>query len=234
MRHKWGGRLGWVFWRLHSSKMRIPGFRASLSSDVDSETHIDEHVTLTKSVWVRSSILGRATYIGQGSKIKNARIGKFCSIGPDVILGGLGRHPTNFLSTSPSFYSSKGQNGLIFNASDPKVDPTFEEELPVTVGNDVWIGARAIILEGVTIGDGSIVAAGAVVARDVPNYSIVGGVPAKMIRTRFSPELISDLQAQPWWDLDDDTLQKMARIFSKEIEESDPFPEYRKAVADLN
>ena len=75
----------------------------------------------------------------------------------------------------------------------------FAEYRPITIGNDVWIGARAMVMDGVEVGDGAIVAANAVVTKDVPPYAIVGGVPAKVIRYRFAPEKIEALQLLQWW-----------------------------------
>jgi acetyltransferase-like isoleucine patch superfamily enzyme len=83
------------------------------------------------------------------------------------------------------------------------VEQNIFEEFPITyIGHDVWIGAKAILKTGVTIGNGAIVAAGAVVTSDVAPYSIVGGIPAKLIRYRFEPHEIAKLQAMNWWDKD--------------------------------
>ncbi|MBB3949424.1 DapH/DapD/GlmU-related protein [Aureimonas jatrophae] len=73
---------------------------------------------------------------------------------------------------------------------------------PVTIGSDVWIGTAAAVMGGVTIGDGSIVAYGSVVTRDVEPYSVVGGAPAKLIRPRFKPAVVARLLAEPWWRYD--------------------------------
>ncbi|HDZ8876661.1 hypothetical protein J4G66_16215 [Aeromonas dhakensis] len=82
----------------------------------------------------------------------------------------------------------------------------------IKIGNDVWIGANAIILPGVTIGDGAVVGAGAVVTRDVPDYAIVVGVPAKVIRQRFNKKQISILKRICWWDWDDEQIQEKAGL----------------------
>jgi serine acetyltransferase len=91
-----------------------------------------------------------------------------------------------------------------------------------TIGNDVWIGARAVVLDGVSVGNGAIIAAGAIVSKDVPAYSIVGGVPAKEIRQRFSSETIQVLEDLKWWDAPDSLLQELApRFFQSPFDEQD-------------
>lgn len=138
--------------------------------------------------------IGDYTYIGGNNKIQNAIIGKFCSIGPEIRIG-LGIHPTDLKSTYPGFYT---------NSEYYRVDKLYnfdrEEYKQVIIGNDVWIGTRATILDGVRIGDGAIIAAGAVVTKDVPPYAIVGGVPAKLIKYRFTDEKIKELLNERWWE----------------------------------
>jgi len=125
--------------------------------------------------------LGDFSYVGTENKISNTVIGKFCCIGPEVLIG-LGMHPTSkFVSSHPIFYSLAKQSGLTF--ADKQY---FEEHKVTTIGNDVWIGARSIILDGVSVGNGAIIAAGSVVTKDVLPYSIVGGVPAKLIKLNQS------------------------------------------------
>ena len=108
------------------------------------------------------------------------------------------------------------------------MEPPAMADLPLKgdtiIGNDVWIGHSAKILEGVTIGDGAIIATGAVVAEDVSPYSIVGGVPAKKIKNRFSDEDIEFLMNLKWWEKDLDWIKKYAAYFEsidkiKQIEE---------------
>lgn len=153
--------------------------------------------------------LGRCSYMGADCKI-NADIGRYCSIASDVCTIS-GRHPTtDWVSTSPVFYSNECQCGMSYAS-----EKLFDESSPKTIiGNDVWIGARAIILSGVNIGDGAVIAAGAVVTKDVEPYTIVGGVPAKPIRKRFTDEQIDALIKLKWWDKDDKWMREHAAMFS--------------------
>jgi len=162
------------------------------------------------------SFMGYASYVGERSFIRNTSIGKYSCLGPEVLTAS-GTHPTEFVSIHPAFYSTKKQSGFTFAQEDSfaeyqYIDP--EKKISVTVGNDVWIGTRATLLEHISIGDGAIVAAGSVVTKDVPPYAIVGGVPAKIIRYRFSPEEIEKLLKIKWWNKDEAWLKAHAKEFS--------------------
>lgn len=142
-------------------------------------------------------------------------IGSFCSIacGAKFIFTSA-NHSLGSLSTYPFpiFFEEWGLDAKnITDAWDNKGD--------ITVGNDVWIGYEAVILSGVTIGDGAIIGARAVVTKDVPPYTIVGEVPAKPIRRRFSDEVVEQLQLLRWWDWDDERIRRnIAAIQSGDIE----------------
>lgn len=84
----------------------------------------------------------------------------------------------------------------------------WDNQGDIVIGNDVWIGYEAIVLSGVTIGDGAIVGTRAVVTKDVPPYTIVGGIPAKPIRNRFSDEVIASLLEIKWWEWPDEKIQR--------------------------
>ncbi|HEU4708702.1 MAG TPA: CatB-related O-acetyltransferase, partial [Methylophilaceae bacterium] len=170
-------RLKWATSKRRRLTKIIPGFWASFWSFATPDCRFSAHNRIYRRANLRSTSLGRMTYVAEASRIGFADIGAFCSIGPNVLLGGLGCHPVDRLSTHPAFYSSRLQAGDTFSEND-----LFEELPRVTVGNDVWIGAGSIVLDGVRIGDGAIIAAGAVVNKDVPPYAIVGGVPARLIR----------------------------------------------------
>lgn len=96
----------------------------------------------------------------------------------------------------------RGINANTFNLKVVDADLEFEEYAHIDIGNDVWIGARAIIMDGIKIGHGAVVAANAVVTKDIPPYAIVGGIPAKIIKYRFEPDKIERLIQSEWWKWD--------------------------------
>lgn len=131
-------------------------------------------------------------------------IGKFCSIACGAkFLFNSANHTLSSLSTYPF--------PLFFEAWDLEkrdVTDAWDDKGDIVVGNDVWIGYEAVILAGVTIGDGAIVGARAVVTKDVPPYTIVGGIPAKPIRKRFSNETIHALLKMQWWNWPEEKIRK--------------------------
>lgn len=167
------------------------------------DSQIGNNSHLFTNCIVNHSFIGNYTYIGRNSLIQNAKIGNYCSISHEVICG-LGRHPLDLFSTSPVFY--RKNNPLHLQIVDKDID--FEEYLPITIGHDVWIGAHAIIMDGISIGNGAVIAAGAVVTKDVPPYAIVAGIPAKIIKYRSERE--NQLKQQDTWWLCDpkSVLQK--------------------------
>lgn len=143
------------------------------------------------------------------------RVGRYCSIAHDVGVMA-SQHPTDWATSSPFSYSPWGLEGFSRYLAEEKgltsfvLFPSDEfRSAPVTVGNDVWIGEGVLLKGGVTIGDGAIVAARAVVTRDVPPYAIVGGVPAKVIRMRFPEAVVERLQALQWWRFGPDVLHPL-------------------------
>jgi acetyltransferase-like isoleucine patch superfamily enzyme len=127
------------------------------------------------------------------------KVGAFCSFGADVTIFLGGEHRIDWVTTFPF-------NSLWKSAEHFTGHPATKGD--VVIGNDVWIGFRAIILSGVTIGDGAVIAAGAVVTKDVPAYGIVGGNPAKLIKKRFDDETIQRLLKIAWWNWDDAKIEK--------------------------
>lgn len=163
---------------------------------------IERPSKISQHSYIYNSKIHSYTYLAGFNSVMNTTIGKFCSIGDYAIIGA-GNHPTDFISSAPAFYSPHKQCNATF--ADKSY---FEEMKPTFIGNDVWIGAFAIIMTGVTIGDGAIIAAGSFVNKDVKPYEIVGGTPAKFIRKRFSDEEIEKLLHFKWWDKEETWLQE--------------------------
>lgn len=170
-------------------------------------------------IWERAKLIkskmGKHSYCGSGSIFVHATVGRFCSIGNEVIIG-TWSHPTHLVSTYPGFYSANQHTINI------RRDDTIDEINPVTIGSDVWVGHRAIIFGGITVGDGAIIASGAVVTKDVEPYAIVGGVPARILKKRFQQSTIDRLLEIRWWDSDEETLRKYSDLFG----DPDTFVEY--------
>ncbi len=189
-------------------KNKLDYKNASIESGccINERSKISQHVHIFENSTINYSKISSFTYIGRNCLIQNASIGKFCSIASDCMIG-LGSHPLDMFSTSPIFY--RRDNPLKFELIEEEVN--IEEYSAIEIGNDVWIGTRAIVLDGVVIGTGAVIAAGSVVTKDIPPYAIVGGVPAKIIKYRFSEEVISGLLGSRWWDLDiEEIISKMS------------------------
>lgn len=136
-------------------------------------------------------------------------VGKYCSIAPGVIFV-VGRHPIENVSAYPFIenFIEGGKGGVV------KVPAEF-----ISIGNDVWIGMRAIIVANVKIGHGAVIAAGSVVYRSVPPYAIVGGVPAKIIRRRFNPDQVQKLLKIAWWDWTEERIAANIDLFYRAPDE---------------
>ena len=169
---------------------------------------IDKTSKVEAGTLIVNSTMHRYSFCGYDCKIINTEIGSFCSIADGVIIGGA-QHPINWVSTSPVFY--KGRDSVSKKFSEY----SRVKDKKTIIGNDVWIGDRAIIKAGVTIGNGSIVGMGAVITKNVGDYEIWAGNPAKLIRKRFDEFTIFRLKKSKWWKRDEEYIKSRA-IYIKE------------------
>lgn len=160
-----------------------------------------------------NSRLGDYSYINFFAWVNNTNIGKYCSIAMNF-KSGLGKHPTKLLSTSPLFYAKK--RFALKKPLDIEL-ASYEEYQDIIIGNDVWIGANVLIMDGVKIGNGAIIGAHSLVVKNVPDYAIIAGVPGKVIKYRFSDEIIAELNKINWWDWEKEKIIRNQHIFSNDV-----------------
>jgi virginiamycin A acetyltransferase len=157
----------------------------------------------TKGVFVEEAAkIGNNNYFGPYSMINNGVIGNYCSIGPGVKVG-QGNHSLSYITT----YQKISSNLIGYSL----------KTRPALIGNDVWCGANVVIMQGVKIGDGAVIGANAVVTKDIPDYGIAVGIPAKVIKYRFSPAEISAIKSSNWFDYDMDKARDTIRGLEKQI-----------------
>ncbi len=183
--------------------------------DVAWTSYWDEHSSFTRDtklgpfVRLLHTSVGPYTRISKGCSLIFTEVGKFCSFGIGVQLGA-GRHPIHMAATSQLFYNA---NSL----KNDWVHPiTYDQNLPIKVGNDVWIGSEALIMGGVTIGDGAVIGARSLVTKDIPPYAIAVGMPARVIKYRFEPEVIARLLEIRWWDFSEEEIHKHIGFFREQ------------------
>lgn len=187
---------------------KFPNLKIGYFSTVDGNSSFERYVSVYQYTQLLEVEIGTQTYIGDYCRISNCKIGRYCSIANNVVIAP-GQHPTNtFFSTSPIFYTK----------DMPQYTFTQEEHFDywgekVEIGNDVWIGNNVQIMQGVKIGDGAIIASNCVVTKDIPPYTIVGGVPAKSIKKRFSEEIIQTMLDMKWWDYDLEFIKDNYKLF---------------------
>ena len=187
--------------------------RISIAAFISANVDVDKTAYIYRGVKAKNASIGAHTYIANNTDIENAEIGMYCSIADHCRIGMSG-HSLSYLSTSPIF--TQTVNGLQERWIDKDVFKHKSEEERVFLGNDVWVGSHVLINGGVTVGHGAVIGAGAVVVKDVPPYAIAGGVPAKVIRSRFSNEVIEKLLELQWWNLPDETLKEHIALFQQD------------------
>ena len=178
-------------------KIQVPTLR---DCDIDATAKICQRSNLINVT------MGRYSYMGAANSLNNVRIGNFCSIASYCAIGG-GAHPLSFVSSSPVFLDGDNIFGKNF------AHLAFEESRPVNIGNDVWIGEGCFINGGITIGDGAVIGAHSVVTKDVAPFAVVAGAPAKLLRYRFTDEVIDGLRRSRWWDWSEEELNEASALF---------------------
>jgi acetyltransferase-like isoleucine patch superfamily enzyme len=174
--------------------------------NIKGELQFEAPVTTSGLILHGRCRIGRFTYFNYDCEISDADFGRYCSVGQRSVINP-GEHPTDWLSTHPFVGDPSGIScgmagepayAAIAGAALSAPRPTRR----VTIGHDVWLGANTVVLSGVSIGDGAVIAAGAVVSRDVAPFAVVGGVPARVLRYRFPADMIRRLAELRWWDYD--------------------------------
>jgi len=160
------------------------------TSKIFKDTNLEPNSTFFQSDILCS--LGAYSYTNS-NLFHGIRIGRYCSIGANLQAFGA-KHFTDWISTSPSFYNKDYHNEYDLDTSHISRD-----ENCINIGNDVWIGKDVKLNKNIEIGDGAVVGTGSIITKDVEPFSIVAGIPAKIIRYRFEKNIINEIQQIQWW-----------------------------------
>jgi acetyltransferase-like isoleucine patch superfamily enzyme len=182
----------------------------SILALIDNVSRVSKKAKVYHGAKIFNSIIDSYTYVGPRSEIICTDMGKFCSIANNVKIG-LANHNMKGISTSPIFFSNKNATGYKWTSIN-----NFEEFNRVIIGNDVWIGTSVIIMGGVNIGNGAVIGAGSIVTKDIPDYAIAVGIPARVIKYRFDIPVIEKLLEIKWWDMPESKLRDNIEIFQKD------------------
>ena len=198
--------MNWIKHIARSSytRWKFRDAQIAFSARVSLDSRLGKGVRILEKSQLGNCTIGRFAYVGVNSQLTDTEIGAFTSIGRDVLCG-LGKHPLEYVTTYPGFYTPHASGATWFGATHP-----FADSATVHIGSDVWIGSRSIIMGGVRIGHGAVIGAGAVVTKDVPDYAIVGGVPARLLRSRFNTGLCQRLLESRWWEAPENLLRELA------------------------
>ena len=196
----------------------IFGNNCSVGDDVTiRDCTIGSYIEIQRGVDLLRSEVDSYTVIEKYSTVHDAKIGRFCEISWGVSIGG-DNHNYRLPSIHHFYWSKKIGFGEDKTASGKAFMDKIKSEECV-IGNDVWIGCGVTVNRNVRVGNGAILASGAVVTKDVPPYAIVGGVPAKVIKYRFEKTYIDRLERLAWWEWPKDILEANKYLFANELTE---------------
>lgn len=190
--------------------------KCNFSKDVyfNSDSRLEGFNSIKSGSRMISCKMGAHTYLSTNVHLEKTVIGRYTCIGPSVS-NIMGNHPTKkFVSVHPSFFSVRPITGEHYIKTQKFDEHKYTKDgNACDIGNDVWIGANAVLFEGISIGDGAIIGANSVVTKDVPPYAIVVGSPAKILRYRFSADQIAALKKIEWWNKSEKWIQEHADSF---------------------
>ena len=182
-------------------------FFKKFRSSAIKKSHIHKTSKVEAGSSIINTIMDKHSFCGYDCEIINCRIGSFVSIANQVVIGG-GEHPMHWVGMSPVFYEGRDSIKAKFSKHE-------RQNLPVTtIGHDVWIGQRALLKSGISVGVGAVIGMGSVVTKDVEAYAIVAGNPARLIRKRFDDETIRMLLQSKWWAWPEGQLRQYAVFFN--------------------
>lgn len=181
-----------------------PGFSGGGFGIDIRNTEFEENVFIAHHAQIQNSFIGNHSSIGRYDKIRDTDMGRYCSVSWDCTIGAP-THPFHTITNCSLTY--RKEYGVV------DFDTDIYQKRTV-IGNDVWIGCDVTIISGVSVGNGAVIGAGAVVTKDIPDYEIWAGVPAKKIGERFDDETIEVLNNLKWWDWSVDELKENIDLFS--------------------
>ncbi|MFT3952386.1 MAG: CatB-related O-acetyltransferase [Oscillospiraceae bacterium] len=205
--------LRWAYMKFNKMKWKLR-YKVIFekSCGISSSCEFEGRNRVCHNSFLSKTHLGFGSYVGVHTALIAVKVGRFTSIGPYVRVTS-GKHPIGtFVSTHPAFFSMRKQAGFSF-VKKQKFDEGISARYYTNIGNDVWIGDSAVLLQGVTIGDGAVIAAASCVTKDVPPYAVVAGNPARIIKYRFDDSVIAELLQNPWWNQSLSWIAEHAELF---------------------